>query len=210
MERDAVGPFVDRGDDLTRRRQAGVEDEGRHESRLGAIERSEAHLLGDPLGQKPRPPVTQRGSGRRLVEPIGPDHEERTVTRVARASSAMISRLRSSAHWRSSNTSAVGRSRSPPNEPDDVDDEHPTTGALGDGGRLAEREQVAPRGSPKAGSRRALRARSRMDAAGTSRSWGARYPPTTRNRRARAVSQIALTKRDFPMPASPAMRRSCP
>ena len=47
-----IRPLVDGIDDLTGRRQAGVEDERRHEGGLGLRQRRESYLLGDPLGEQ--------------------------------------------------------------------------------------------------------------------------------------------------------------
>ena len=70
VERDAVGSLVDRVRDLARGREAGVEDQRRDERGLRPGERRQPDLLGDALGQQPRPPVAQARAGRGLVGPV--------------------------------------------------------------------------------------------------------------------------------------------
>ena len=79
MERDAVRPLVDRGRDVERRRQPGVEDERRDQRRLGRIERGEPNLLGDPLGDQPGPPLTQARAARDVVGAVVAGQQESAV-----------------------------------------------------------------------------------------------------------------------------------
>ena len=72
-------------------------------------ERLEADLLGEPLAEQPRAPLAVDRADRQLVEPVRAEEQQRPV-RPSRASSPMTSRLSSSAHWRSSKASSVGRS----------------------------------------------------------------------------------------------------
>ena len=79
MERNAVGPRVDRRDDVTRRRQTGAEDERRHERRLLQGQGGESRLLGDALCQQPRPPLPQESARRQLVGAIGANDQQRSI-----------------------------------------------------------------------------------------------------------------------------------
>ena len=79
VERKAVGPRVDRGDDVARRRQTGAEDERRHERRLLEGQGCESRLLGDALRQEPRPPLPQESARRELVGAIGADDQQRSI-----------------------------------------------------------------------------------------------------------------------------------
>ena len=79
MERDPVGPVVDRADHVARRRQAGVQDQGGHQGRLLDRERLEAHLLGDALRDEPRMPLAQEAAAAELVGAVRPDQEQRPL-----------------------------------------------------------------------------------------------------------------------------------
>ena len=68
MQRDAVAALVDRGDDRAGSRQATAEDQRRHERRLVVGQRLEARLLGEPLAEQPRPPLSMEGAERKLIE----------------------------------------------------------------------------------------------------------------------------------------------
>ena len=83
VERDAVGPGVDRVDDVARRRQARPEDQRRHQRRLVAAQAPEPYLLRDPLGDEPGSPFAQPGCVECLVAAIGADEEQGLVTRLA-------------------------------------------------------------------------------------------------------------------------------
>ena len=84
MEGDAVCARVDRRDDVTRRRQTGAEYECRHERGLLESQRRESGLLGDSLGQQPRPPLPQVCVWPELVGSVGADDQERPVAGRAR------------------------------------------------------------------------------------------------------------------------------
>ena len=84
MERDAVGPGVHRVDHVARRGQAGPEDQGRHQRRLVAGKATQADLLGEPLRDESRAPLTKHDPSDGLVAPVGPHEQQRPVTRLAR------------------------------------------------------------------------------------------------------------------------------
>ena len=83
MERDAVGPGVHGVDHVARRGQAGPEDQGRHQRRLVAGQAAQADLLGEPLRDESRAPLPKHDPGEGLVAPVGPDEQQRPVTRLA-------------------------------------------------------------------------------------------------------------------------------
>ena len=78
-----VGPLVDRGRDVARGGQAGVEDQGRDQRRLGRIERDEPDLLGDPLGDQPRPPLAEARPARDVLGPVVAGQQERADRAIA-------------------------------------------------------------------------------------------------------------------------------
>ena len=84
VERDAVGPGVDRVDDVARRRQSGPEDQRVISAVSSRVRRPEADLLGEPLRDEARAPLPKDGPGEGLVAPVGPDEQQRPVTRLAR------------------------------------------------------------------------------------------------------------------------------
>ena len=83
VERDAVGPLVDRLDDFAWGGQPRIEDQRRHKGGLGRVERREADLFGDPLGQKAGSPVAEVHPGRGLVGAVAADEHERPIARPA-------------------------------------------------------------------------------------------------------------------------------
>ena len=122
VERDPVGPLVDRSRDVARRGQAGVEDQRRDESRLGWSSGVEADLLGDPLGDQARAPVPQARPGRHVLGPVVAVREERPVTRPAGQLGDDLEAT-SSAHCRSSKRGIVGPGERRQDQVDDLHDE---------------------------------------------------------------------------------------
>ena len=84
VQRDAVAALVDRVDDRAGSRQATAEDQRRHESRLVVGQRLEARLLGEPLAEQPRPPLSMEGAERKLISTIGAQQQQRTILSDAR------------------------------------------------------------------------------------------------------------------------------
>ena len=70
VEGDAVRPLVDGVRDLTWRRQAGIEDQRRHERGLGCGQRAEPQLLGHPLGDQAGAPGAQAAARRHVLRPV--------------------------------------------------------------------------------------------------------------------------------------------
>ena len=130
-------------------------------------------------------------------------------SRVARASSVRISRLRSSAHWRSSNQSIRGRSAAATIRSTARSTRVRLRGALASNVSSTRRRSSRPR-SANARSRVIVLARSSSEAAGTSRSCGATSPALVRKPAASAFRSIARISRVFPIPASPATSRNWP
>ena len=186
VERDPVGPLVDGGRDIARGRQAGVEDQRRDERRLGGIERDEPDLLGDPLGDQPRAPLAKARPARHVLGPVVAGQQEAAIARPAGELGDDLE-----AH-------VVGplevledeHRRSGQRAEDQLDGLHRPAAAAG---------RARPRGPPcrargarspsvaNAGRRTIDRARSRMDAAGTSWSCGATAPSTAANPRLSAL-----------------------
>ena len=81
MERDAVGPGVDRGHDLARRGEPGRQDRRHHEGGLVVGERPEPGLVGQALAQQPRAPLPVDRGQRQLVDPVAADNEQREPRR---------------------------------------------------------------------------------------------------------------------------------
>ncbi len=161
--------------------------------------------------------VTRRARQSRRPAPGGTSSIRWTPTTrsrrsaACRASSPTISRLTSSAHWRSSNARRVGPSndiamRSAISRT--IRRRRTCSAVIAE----AHRSRSSQPASRERGERVIALARSRATAAGTSTSSGATDPATVSKPRAWAVCRIASRNRVLPIPASPASRsaRPCP
>ena len=81
VERDPVGPLVDRGRDIARGGQPGVEDQCRDESRLRGIEPHQPDLLGDPLGDESGAPLAKARTARHVLGPVVAGQQEGAIPR---------------------------------------------------------------------------------------------------------------------------------
>ena len=84
VQGEPIRPLVDRLHDLTRRGQAGVEDQGRHQSGLLAGEWGETDFLGQALADQPGPPFAEEGAGWQLLGSVGADDQHGTVADALR------------------------------------------------------------------------------------------------------------------------------
>jgi hypothetical protein len=84
MERDPVCPPEHGRNDLSRRREPRVEEQGRDEGGLRLGQRREPDFLRDPLGDEPCPPVPKARAGRHLLGPVVAGQQELPVARLAR------------------------------------------------------------------------------------------------------------------------------
>ena len=110
VQRDAVGPLVDRLDHVARSRQLAAKDQRRRDRGLLDGQRSEPDLFGVALAEDARSPFAVDAVGRELVR-RGSRRPGAAADRPQwRASSPITSRLISSVQCRSSKTSIVGRS----------------------------------------------------------------------------------------------------
>ena len=84
VEGNAVGPLVDRCHDVARRRKASPENERGHQRGLVKVERVEAGLFGQPLGDEPRAPLAEERAWRELLGPVRADDEHLDIPDAAR------------------------------------------------------------------------------------------------------------------------------
>jgi hypothetical protein len=82
VERDAVGAFMDRLDDVPRRRQLAAQDQRRRDRGLLEGQRPQPRLLRVTLAEEPRPPLAVDRAGRKLVGPVVAQDEQRPIRRV--------------------------------------------------------------------------------------------------------------------------------
>ncbi len=76
MQGQSVGALVDGSDDVCGGGESCLQQERRHRCCVLDAQPLEPDLLGAPLGQEPRPPVTQGCSGRRLIAPVDADDKK--------------------------------------------------------------------------------------------------------------------------------------
>jgi hypothetical protein len=148
VERNPVGPRVDRVHDIARRRQTGAEDERRHQRGLLARQGCESHFLGDALGQEPRPPFAQQCPGRELVAAIRAEDQQRSIAgRACELSedfqAQVVRPLEVVEGERRRTVERVD------NEVNGREDEHPTLRLGGGHGRIGECKQLPSEVGPR-------------------------------------------------------------
>ena len=79
MQRDAIGPLEDGGDDIARRRTVQVEDLARHERGFVEREAPKSDLFGEPFGQESCAPLPHGDAWVEFVAPIR-GHDEQWQT----------------------------------------------------------------------------------------------------------------------------------
>ena len=82
VQRDAVGPLLDRLDHIARSRQLAAKDQRRGDRRFLDRQRTKPDLLGVTLAEDARSPFSVDAIGRELVRPIARHQDERPIFRM--------------------------------------------------------------------------------------------------------------------------------